>query len=77
MSCVGCCVPMIVVMLLVGVHDLGWMAGLALVMMVQKHAVWGPRIMSATAVALAVAGLGIGAEWWVVPLHPLRALCGA
>lgn len=77
MSCIGCCVSMIALMFVFGVHDLFWMVGLALLMVVQKHAVWGRRIAMPAAAALMAAGVAIAAGWWVVPLRSLRALCGA
>ena len=77
MSCVGCCLAMIALMFVFGMHDLFWMAGLALLMVVQKHAVWGPRLAMPAAAALMAAGVAIAAGWWVVPLRSLRALCGA
>jgi len=76
MSCVGCCLSMVVVMFVFGMHDLFWMAGLALLMVVQKHAVWGRRLALPSAVTLMTAGVAIAAGWWVVPLRSLRALCG-
>lgn len=75
-SCVGCCLPMIVVMFVIGTHDLKWIAALALLMAIQKHAVWGARIALPAAVVLALCGTVIGVGWWVPPLHSLRALCG-
>lgn len=76
-TCVGCCVPMILLMFVVGMHDLSWMLGLALLMTLQKHVAWGPRIARPAAIVLAAAGVAIGAGWWVVPLRSLRAICGA
>ncbi|KQW01274.1 DUF2182 domain-containing protein [Rhizobacter sp. Root1221] len=76
-SCVGCCLPMIVVMFVVGAHDLAWILALALLMAIQKHAVWGARIALPAAAVLALCGLAIGIGWWVPPLHSLRALCGS
>lgn len=77
MSCVGCCLAMIALMFVFGMHDLVWMVGLALLMVLQKHAVWGPRLAMPAAAALMAAGVAIAAGWWVVPLRSLRALCGA
>lgn len=76
LSCVGCCLAMIVLMFVFGMHDLFWMAGLALLMVIQKHAVWGRRIALPMAAILMVAGIAIAAGWWSVPLRSLRALCG-
>jgi predicted metal-binding membrane protein len=75
-SCVGCCVPMIAIMFVVGVHHLVWLLLLALAMLVMKHAVWGARVAKALVAVLAMAGVAIGAGWWAVPLHSLREVCG-
>jgi predicted metal-binding membrane protein len=76
LSCVGCCVPMIVVMFLVGMSDIRWTFALALMMIVQKHPVWGARLILPWAAALAAAGVAIDAGWWTPELMSLRALCG-
>lgn len=76
-SCVGCCIPMIAVMLVVGMSDLFWIFGLALMMIVLKHAAWGPYLRLPAAAALAAAGVAIAAGWWTVPLHSLRYLCAS
>lgn len=76
-SCVGCCVPMIAVMFVVGMHDLAWLLALALAMLAMKHAVWGARLNRPVVAALAAAGVAIGSGWWAVPLRSLRELCGA
>lgn len=76
-TCVGCCAPMIAIMFVVGMHDLAWLLVLSMAMLVMKHAVWGARIATPMAVALAAAGVAIGSGWWVVPLRSLRELCGA
>jgi len=77
LSCMGCCVSMIVLMLVVGVSDLIWMLALAGLMMAHKNMHWGPRLVLPGAAALAIAGVAIGAGWWQPALHGLRALCGA
>jgi predicted metal-binding membrane protein len=74
-SCVGCCVPMVVIMFVVGVHHLVWVLVLALAMLVMKHAVWGARVTGPLVAGLITAGVAIGAGWWTVPLHSLRELC--
>lgn len=76
-TCIGCCLPMVVVMVVVGMNDLPWMLALSLLMLAQKHPRWGPRLSRPVAAAMAAAGLAIGLGWWPVPLHTLRALCGA
>jgi predicted metal-binding membrane protein len=74
-NCVGCCVPMVAIMFVVGVHDVAWLLLMALAMLVMKHAVWGRRIALPMVAVLIVAGVAIGSGWWSVPLHGLRALC--
>lgn len=74
-SCVGCCVPMIAIMFVVGAHDVVWLLLMALAMLVMKHAVWGRRIAVPMVAVLIVAGVAIGSGWWAMPLHGLRELC--
>lgn len=76
LSCIGCCVAMIVVMLVLGVHDLVWMLLFAGLMVLQKHAAWGGRYAMAAAAATSIAGLALFAGWWAPSLKGLRALCG-
>ena len=76
LSCVGCCVPMIAVMFVVGMNDLVWLLVLALLMAAQKHHTWGRGLNVTTAVALGSGGVAILAGWWNPPLLGLRALCG-
>lgn len=75
-SCVGCCVPMIAVMFVVGMHDVVWLLVLALLMAAQKHHFWGRGLNVTTAMALGSGGVAIFAGWWSPPLLGLRALCG-
>jgi predicted metal-binding membrane protein len=77
LSCVGCCLPMIVVMFLVGMSDVRWTLAMAAFMVVQKQPVWGARLAMPAAGALAAAGAAIGLGWWSPDLMSLRALCGA
>ena len=76
-SCLGCCVPMMFVMLLVGMNDLRWMFGLGAVMVAQKHPVWGWLVAPPAALLLAASGIAIQAGWWSPELASLRSLCGA
>jgi predicted metal-binding membrane protein len=75
MSCVGCCVVMVVMMLVVGLHDLGWMLLFALLMILQKHARWGVRVGRASALAAAAGGCAMLAGWWTPELTSLQAVC--
>ena len=51
-SCLGCCAPLMVVMLAIGMGNLAWMYVLALVGALQKQARWGERVATAVGVAL-------------------------
>lgn len=55
--CVGCCWALMLVMLAVGVANALWMAPLALVMMIEKTAPWGERLVAPAGVALVGVGL--------------------
>lgn len=55
-SCLGCCAPLMVVMLAVGMGNLAWMYGLALVAGLQKGAPWGEALAVPLGVALLAAG---------------------
>lgn len=76
LSCVGCCLPMLALMGVVGMHDLLWLLALSALMLVQKHRVWGRRIAWPAASALAGGGLALGMGWWQPALLHMRALCG-
>lgn len=76
LNCVGCCVAMIVLMLVVGMNDMVWLLVLAVLMAAQKHPAWGSGLNGATASTLAGGGIAILAGWWSPPLLGLRALCG-
>ena len=76
-SCVGCCVPMIALMLVVGMHDLTWILGLSVLMALQKHSAWGAHMALPAAAMLALAGLAVAIGWWALPLYSIRSLCGA
>jgi predicted metal-binding membrane protein len=54
-SCLGCCAPLMAVMLVVGMSNLAWMYALAVVAAVQKQARWGERHATAVGVALIMA----------------------
>lgn len=56
--CLGCCWAMMLVMLAVGVMNVGWMAGLAVVMTVEKLQS-GRRFAHGVGVALVAGGAGI------------------
>ena len=53
-SCLGCCAPLMVVMLVAGMSNLAWMYGLAVVAALQKQSHWGERLAGAIGIALLV-----------------------
>lgn len=59
--CLGCCWAMMLVMFAVGVMNVVWMAGLGIVMTVEKIGS-GRRFSHAAGVVLIVAGIGFGAS---------------
>ena len=54
--CLGCCWALMLVMFAVGVGNLAWMAGLTGVMLVEKTARWGRRLVPVVGTALVTAG---------------------
>ena len=70
--CVGCCWAMMLVMLAAGVMNVVWMAGLGIVMTVEKLGA-GKRVSHAVGAALILGGIGVtvaglAAPW---PGHPI------
>ena len=57
--CLGCCWALMVVMIPVGVMNLAWMAGLALLILVEKVAPFGRSIARVSGLALILAGLAL------------------
>lgn len=55
--CLGCCWALMAVLVAVGTMNLAWMAGLALLILLEKNARSGERIAQVAAVAFAVAGV--------------------
>ena len=55
--CLGCCWALMLVMFAVGVGNLAWMAGLTGVMLVEKTARWGRRLVPAVGTALVTGGV--------------------
>lgn len=58
LSCLGCCWALMLVMFATGVGSLVWMLGLTAVMVVEKTAPWGHRLVVPTGLGLVAAGLG-------------------
>lgn len=76
LSCMACCAGMIVVMVLVGLHDILWMSVLAAAMIAQKNLRWGGAFAALSSVMLTAAGVAMLAGWWTPPLLSLVTLCG-
>ncbi len=57
--CLGCCWALMAVLVAVGTMNLAWMAGLALVILVEKNASFGERAAQIVAVAFVVLGIGL------------------
>jgi predicted metal-binding membrane protein len=62
LSCLGCCWALMLVMFGVGVAHLGWMGVLALIMLVEKTASFGARLV--VPVGIAAAALALVALAW-------------
>jgi predicted metal-binding membrane protein len=62
---------MMALMVLVGMSDLRWIFGLGLLMIVQKHPVWGRRFAWPTAALLGSRGIAIETGWWTPDLASL------
>jgi predicted metal-binding membrane protein len=62
-SCVGCCVPMIGVMFVVGMANVAVVVAMGLVMAIMKSSAAGTRVAQLLSVALILAGLVTGIGW--------------
>lgn len=59
--CVGCCWPLMLVMFAFACGNVGWMAGLGVVMAVEKNVAWGRRLTVPVGAALLIAAAAIAA----------------
>jgi predicted metal-binding membrane protein len=59
LSCLGCCWALMLVMFGTGVGSLAWMLALTAVMVAEKTARWGGRIVGPVGVALLLAGITV------------------
>ncbi len=61
--CLGCCWALMAVLVAVGTMNVAWMAGLALLILLEKNAPYGERIALAAAVVFVTLGV-------VLVVHP-------
>ena len=55
--CLGCCWALMAILVAMGTMNLAWMAGLAVLILIEKNAPAGERVASVAAVAFAVGGV--------------------
>lgn len=58
LSCLGCCWALMLIMFATGIGNLAWMLGLTAVMVLEKTASWGHRLVAPIGLGLIAAGLG-------------------
>ena len=58
LSCLGCCWALMLIMFATGVGSLAWMLGLTAIMVLEKTASWGHRLVAPTGLVLVAAGVG-------------------
>ena len=58
LSCLGCCWALMLIMFATGVGSLVWMIGLTAMMVLEKTAPWGHRLVAPIGLGLVAAGLG-------------------
>jgi predicted metal-binding membrane protein len=67
-SCVGCCVPMLGIMFVVGMANIAIVIAMGVVMVIMKTSIVGTWVAHLLAIALIGAGVAIGFAW--LPLVP-------
>lgn len=67
-SCVGCCVPMLGVMFVVGMADIGLVIVMGVLMAIMKNSLVGARVAHLISIAVIGAGVAVGLAW--LPLMP-------
>jgi len=67
-SCVGCCVPMLGIMFVVGMANIAIVIAMGVMMVMMKSSTVGTWIAHSLAIALIAAGLAVGFGW--LPLSP-------
>lgn len=69
LSCLGCCWALMLIMFATGVADLVWMLGLTAVMVAEKTARWGRRLVRPVGVVLLLAGIAVALAGTGPPAH--------
>jgi predicted metal-binding membrane protein len=68
-SCVGCCVPMLGIMFVVGMTNMAIMIAMGIVMVVMKSSSIGPRVAILVAITLVGTGVAVGMAWLPLSVH--------
>ena len=68
-SCVGCCVPMVGMMFIVGMSNIAIVIAMGVVMVLMKSSVVGIRVAQLLSLALVVAGVAVALGWLDVAPH--------
>jgi len=66
-TCIGCCWMLMLLLFVGGVMNLGWIALLAAVALVQKLAPWGPAASRLLGFGLMIAGVTVLGLHWMLP----------
>lgn len=57
--CLGCCVGLMVGLIVAGVMSIGWMVTLGVLIFAEKVTRWGPQVARVTAAAMVAGGIGL------------------
>ena len=68
-SCVGCCVPMVAMMFVVGMSNIAIVVAMGVVMVLMKSSVVGRRVAQLLSVALVVSGVAVALGWLDLVSH--------
>lgn len=69
LSCVGCCVPMLAMMFVIGMANIALVVAMAALMAVIKSSIWGVQVARALSFAAMGAGLATGLGWLQLADH--------
>jgi predicted metal-binding membrane protein len=68
-SCVGCCIPMVAMMFIVGMSNIAIVIAMGVVMVLMKSSIVGIRVAQLLSLALVVAGVAVALGWLDVAPH--------